>query len=509
MPVSGIAESQEVMPPRERSEHSWQVLAVDDQPEVLASLQRLLRRRGFELDCYTSPLEALEVLQHSAHLYDLVLLDVNMPEMSGLEVLPKAKELDGFLPVVMLTADDSAETAVSALKGGAFNYLIKPLDDPDAVAITLARAGQHCRLQRRTRDLEKKVSESERFETLVGSTPAMREVFGQISKLAGSDVNVLIQGESGTGKELVARAIHDRSSRAQGPFVALNCGAIPEALIDSELFGHTRGAFTGATGARPGVFAEAHGGSLFLDEIGDVPLPVQLRLLRVLQEGEVRAVGGTGTRPIDVRVITATHVDLEQATASKQFRLDLFYRLNVVNLALPALRDRLDDVPILASHLLEKHATRLGREEKMHFSVRAMESLCLYDWPGNVRELENAVQRALAMTAGNQIDLPALPSRITGGLVALTRNVPSADHQAPSSIAPATGPQFPDLAWTDSHGFSDAKRMALHEFERAYLIRLLERTKGNISEAARVAGIDRSNLKRVISRLGLRNSGNS
>ncbi len=503
MPISQTAQSHDDLSPSTRSEHGWQVLAVDDQPEVLTSLQRLLRRRGFELHCYTSPLKALEVLERDSSQFDLVLLDVNMPEMSGLEVLPKAKELDPFLPVVMLTADDSAETAIAALKGGAFNYLIKPLDDPDAVAITLARAGHHCRLQRRTRDLEKKVSESERFETLVGSTPEMREVFSQISKLANSDVNVLIQGESGTGKELVARAIHDRSSRCEGPFVALNCGAIPEALIDSELFGHTRGAFTGATGARPGVFSEASGGTLFLDEIGDVPLPVQLRLLRVLQEGEVRPVGGTGTRKIDVRVITATHVDLERATATKQFRLDLYYRINVVNLGLPALRVRIDDVPILAVHLLEKHATRIGREEKVNFSVRAMEALCAYDWPGNVRELENAVQRALAMTTSKQIDLPALPGRITGGMVALTRNTTSESLGQLTSV-PATGPSFSDLAWTDEHGFSEAKRLALHEFERAYLRRLLDRTNGNISEAARVAGIDRSNLKRVLSRLGLR-----
>lgn len=503
MSVAGTAENQEVIPREPTSAKHWRVIAVDDQQEVLDSLKRLLRRRGFELECFTSPLDALAQVEKDSSRYDLLLLDVNMPEMSGLEVLPRAKELDPLLPVIMLTADDSAETAVNALKGGAFNYLIKPLDDPDAVAITLARAGHHCRLQRRTRDLEKRVSDNERFETLVGSTPAMRDVFSLISKLADSDVNVLIQGESGTGKELVARAVHDRSSRREGPFVALNCGAIPEALIDSELFGHARGAFTGAVGARPGVFVEAHGGTLFLDEIGDIPLPVQLRLLRVLQESEVRAVGATGVRSVDVRVVCATHVDLEQATANKQFRLDLFYRLNVVNLVLPPLRDRLDDVPLLAAHLLDKHATRLGRSDKVMFSVRAIDALCSYDWPGNVRELENAVQRALAMTGGDQIDLPALPRRVTGGMVALTRGTPALSATGLSST-PATGPSFPDLSWTDAHGFSDAKRLALREFERAYLERLLERTKGNISEAARVAGIDRSNLKRVLARLGLR-----
>lgn len=508
MPLSGFAESQKPMPSEHVLANAWRVLAVDDQPEVLASLQRLLRRRGFELECFTSPLAALARLRQDSARFDLVLLDVNMPEMTGLDLLARAKDIDAFLPVVMLTADDSAETAVSALKGGAFNYLVKPLDDPDAVAITLARAGHHCRLQRRTRDLERRVTASERFETLVGTTAAMREVFGQISKLADSDVNVVVQGESGTGKELVARAIHDRSSRREGPFVALNCGAIPEALIDSELFGHARGAFTGAVGARGGVFAEANGGTLFLDEIGDIPLPVQLRLLRVLQEGEVRAVGGTGVTPIDVRVISATHVDLEQATAAKQFRLDLYYRLNVVNVGLPPLRERLDDVPILAVHLLDKHCARLGRNAEVMFSVAAMDALCSYDWPGNVRELENAVQRALAMTGGGQIDLAALPRRIRGGLLALPRKSNLESVTELSSVPSKSAPEG-DLSWADAHGFADAKRMALNEFERAYLERLLERTDGNISEAARIAGIDRSNLKRVLGRLGLRGDGSS
>lgn len=496
--MSGIAESQQE--PTLETPPTWRVLAVDDQIEVLTSLRRLLKRRGFEMECFTSPLKALSVLEADSDKFDLLLLDINMPEMNGLEVLKKAKEYDSMLPVVMLTADDSAETAVNALKGGAFNYLIKPLDDPDAVAITLARAGHHCQLLRRTRDLERLVKASDRFETLVGSTSIMQEVFTTISKLADSDVNVLIQGESGTGKELVARAIHNRSSRRDGPFVALNCGAIPEALIDSELFGHARGAFTGAVGARLGVFAEANGGTLFLDEIGDIPLPVQLRLLRVLQEGEVRAVGSTGVTNIDVRVVSATHVDLERSVAAKQFRLDLFYRLNVVNLGLPPLRERLDDIPLLAIHLLNKHADRLGRDGEVSFSVRAVDALCSYDWPGNVRELENAVQRALAMTSGDQIDLPSLPRRVTGGMVALTRGTPT----VVADLDTITGPSFGDLRWADSHGFSDAKRMALHEFERCYLKRLLSKTDGNISEAARIAGIDRSNLKRVLNRLGLR-----
>lgn len=501
MPVSEIAESA-VGPAERRAEPEWRVLALDDQAEVLTSLRRILRRRGFDVDAYTDPAAALEAVELDSQRYDIVLLDVNMPKMNGLEVLRRVKSLALDLPVVMLTADSTAETAVSALKAGAFSYLTKPLDDPDAISISLVKAGHHGRLQRRTRALEKRVSASERFETLVGATDAMREVFGTIDKLANSDVNVLIQGESGTGKELAARAIHDRSARGDGPFVALNCGAIPEALIDSELFGHTKGAFTGAVGSRQGVFAEANGGTLFLDEIGDIPLQVQLRLLRVLQEREVREVGGTGSRPVDVRVIAATHVDLEAATARKEFRLDLFYRLNVVSLGLPPLRDRLDDVPLLATHLIEKHSARAGRQEIPRVSARAMEALCEYEWPGNVRELENAVQRALAMATGNEVDMEALPRRVTAGRGALAPvRLPD---EAPSNGAAPASPSSDDLSWTDGMSFADAKKQAQYSFERSYLERLLQRTGGNISEAARLAGVDRSNLKRVLSRLGLR-----
>jgi two-component system response regulator HydG len=470
----------------------FHLLAVDDQPEILTALRRLLGRRGFALSTFTDPLEALAALDREAHLYDLVLLDITMPGMSGFELLRRARDIAPDLPVIMLTADQSAATAVAALKAGAFNHLTKPLDDPDAVALTLQRAGSYGALRRRTRELEARVGDRQRLDQLVGATPPMREVFATIDKLARSDVTVLLRGESGTGKELAARAIHDRSARHLGPFVALNCAAIPDPLIDSELFGHTRGAFTGAASARPGVFVEADQGTLFLDEIGDLPPPVQSRLLRVLQEGEVRAVGGTGARAVDVRVIAATHVDLDAAVAQKQFRADLYYRLNVVSLTLPPLRERRDDVPLLAAHFLHKHARVSGDELPPRFTPRAAHALSAYDWPGNVRELENAVQHALVLAHGALIDVDALPQRIAAAGPTCT---PELLHTT------ASDPEAID--WADELPFTQARRQAQERFERTYLTRLLSHSGGNISEAARRAGLDRSNFRRILARHGL------
>jgi two-component system response regulator HydG len=303
-----------------------------------------------------------------------------------------------------------------------------------------------------------------------------------LERLAEQDVSILIQGESGTGKELVARALHERGARRKKRFVALNCGAIPESLIDSELFGHIRGAFTGATTDRPGVFVEADGGTLFLDEIGDMPVPVQARLLRVLQESEVRAVGGSGVRKIDVRVIAATHVDLGAAVEQGKFRQDLFYRLNVVVLRVPPLRERLDDLPLLAAHFLKKH----GGETPPTLSPDALEALIEYSWPGNVRELENAVLHAIAMRRGQEIGTESLPPQI-GGRVRPTNGTP---HPAE------------DL---DELGASltEAKRRAASDFEKRYLRRVMEKAKGSVSEAARLSGLDRTNFRRLLQRHGL------
>jgi two-component system, NtrC family, response regulator AtoC len=489
------------------------VLALDDDITVLRPLKRLLATRGFEVTPFTMRDEAVTTLRSDPSGYDVFLLDRFLgPGIDGLDVLVEARQIAPDLPVVMLSGDDSGVTASAALKAGAFYYLQKPVEDMEVVSLTLLRATHYGRLQRRARTLEKQVELSDKFELMVGASPAIREVFATVAKVAETDVSVLIHGESGTGKELTARAIHNRSARARGPFIALNCGAIPETLIDSELFGHARGAFTGATEARSGVFSEAHGGTVFLDEIGEIPLTVQQRLLRVLQEHEVRPVGGTGSRKVDVRVIAATNVDLEEMVRQQRFRADLYYRLHVVAIRLPPLRERMDDLPLIAAHLLEKHAAKMKRPVP-HFSGAAVEAMLLYGWPGNVRELENVIQRALALTSSAEIGLEALPPRVAMGgdePVAAPRPGPNgvAPERAPSNGAPrplvaeaAVGEQ---ATWSDDQPFRKARDIALTDFERRYFTRLLRRTEGNLSEAARLAGLDRSNLRRALARLGMR-----
>jgi len=464
------------------------VLALDDEIDLLKPLKRLLADRGFDLVPFSDADAALDALRGDAGTFDLILLDRFLAGgVDGLDVLVKARKIAPDLPVVMLSGDDSGATAAAALKAGAFYYLTKPVEDLDIVTLTLTRASHHGRLQQRARALEQKVALSDRFEHMVGASVAMREVFGTIAKIAETDVGVLIQGESGTGKELAARALHNRSARARGPFVAVNCGAIPETLIDSELFGHARGAFTGATESRNGVFVEAHGGTVFLDEIGEMPLQAQQRLLRVLQEREVRPLGGTGPRTVDVRVIAASHVDLEDQVNRQKFRADLFYRLNVVAIRLPALRERLDDLPVIAHHLLAKHAARMNRTAP-HFSVDAMSAMMRYDWPGNVRELENVVQRALALCHEMEIPCSALPPAVAEAVPRTQPLVPDLDA---------------DLAWSDEHTYAEAKQLAAVNFEKRFLLRAIQRANGQINQAAKLVGVDKSNFRRLLVRLGI------
>jgi DNA-binding NtrC family response regulator len=492
------------------SDEVVRVLALDDDVTVLRPLKRLLASRGFEVTPFTMRDEAVSTLRGDPGGYDVFLLDRFLgPGIDGLDVLVEARQIAPDLPVVMLSGDDSGVTASAALKAGAFYYLQKPVEDLEVVSLTLLRATHYGRLQRRARTLEKQVELSDKFELMVGASPAIREVFATVAKVAETDVSVLIHGESGTGKELTARAIHSRSARARGPFIALNCGAIPETLIDSELFGHARGAFTGATEARSGVFSEAHGGTVLLDEIGEIPLTVQQRLLRVLQEHEVRPVGGTGSRKVDVRVIAATNVDLEEMVRQQRFRADLYYRLHVVAIRLPPLRERMDDLPLIAVHLLEKHAAKMKRPVP-HFSPAAVEAMLGYDWPGNVRELENVIQRALALTSSAEIGIDALPPRVAQGAPAESPAPANGVGASAASVRVAEieagavqGVPQP-ATWTDEQIYRKAREIALNDFERRYFTRLLRRTEGNLSEAARLAGLDRSNLRRALARLGMR-----
>ena len=469
-------------------EAKYNILAIDDERDVAVALQRLLVRFGFKTTITADPSEVLALLELGhTQAFDLLVADVNMPAMDGLELLQRVKQAAPDLPVVMLTGDASAETAVRALQSGAFNYLTKSqLGEPEKVALVLSRAAAFGQLRRHARALEERVTLTDRFERLIGASEPMRNAFATIDRVAGLDVSILVLGESGTGKELVARAIHDRSHRADGPFVALNCAALPDALVDSELFGHTRGAFTGAVRTREGAFARANGGTLFLDEIGDISPAVQIRLLRVLQESEVIPVGGDAPVKVDVRVIAATLVDLEEAVASGDMRPDLYYRLNVVTVDLPPLRNRIDDLPLLTAHLLHKHAERMGRSVPSLTPAAAV-ALGNYRWPGNVRELENALQRALALTAGDVIDIDGLPESIAS---------------APRPMPPPSTSS--DIAWADELPLTEARRQVLEGFERNYLVRLLENTGGNISAAARRAGVDRSNLRRIMNRHGIK-----
>jgi DNA-binding NtrC family response regulator len=455
---------------------SVRVLVVDDQASVAQAMERTLQRNGFAVTTFLSPIEGLGYLTGHLDEVDVILLDVDMPEMPGLVMLAQIKELDCAAPVIMWTADVTALTATKAMHAGAFTYVTKPVEHVDSFVATLHGAASFCALRRHARSLERQIAHSPLRP--VGESSVMRALRDRLDRLARSDVTILIQGESGTGKELVARSIHDRSPRATAPFVALNCGAISEALIDSELFGHTRGAFTGAVSARPGVFVEADGGTLFLDEIAEMPLPVQARLLRVLQEREIRAVGADGVRKVDVRVVAATHADLKECVDDKLFRADLYYRLNVATIDIPPLRDRSGDIPVLTAHLLAKH--RPGGT----LTPAALAVLTGYAWPGNVRELENALLHALALS-GDVIDDVALPVAVR-------------------SLGRPSAPHLPeDLAWSAELSLTEAKKRAINDFERRYVTNVLTRTKGNLTQAARISGLDRANLRRTLQRLGI------
>jgi DNA-binding NtrC family response regulator len=452
------------------------VMVVEDDIQVSKAIARTLGTDTHEVEIVDEPKPVLDRLASGTADWEVVILDVGLPGMSGIEVLHRFRQAGALASVIMLTGDASAATATECMRAGAFYYLTKPFRPFELTAMTES-AARYARLRQQLAG-PKRVDDTA-DDLLVGISAAMRKLRAAVARLAQQDVSILIQGESGTGKELVARALHERGPRRAHRFVALNCGAIPDSLIDSELFGHTKGAFTGATSDRPGVFVEADGGTLFLDEIGDMPVGVQARLLRVLQEGEVRPVGSSGMRDVDVRVIAATHIDLGAAVEHGRFRQDLFYRLNVVVLQVPPLRERLDDLPLLAAHFLRKH----GGANPPSLTPVALEYMSHYSWPGNVRELENALLHAIALRHGDAIEPESLPltmeARVKG-------TVPIA-VMADDETLPLT----------------EAKRRAMAKYEQAYLHRVMEKAKGSVSEAARLSGIDRTNFRRLLQRHGI------
>lgn len=388
------------------------VLIVDDEPNYLVVLEELLSDEGYTVLTADNARVGLELAMNND--VDAVVTDMKMPDIDGMVFLENLHRLKPDLPIVMMTAYGTIEKAVEAMKKGAFDYICKPFEN-DEFKMVVARAVEHFKLVCRNRELEEEVKNRYSFRNIIGKSPAMQKVFYTIEKVAPSRSTVLITGESGTGKELIAKAIHYHSPRKDKPFVSVNCGALPETLLESELFGHERGAFTGALQQRKGRFELAHEGTLFLDEISEMPLHLQVKLLRVLQEMEFERVGGTQTVRVDVRIIAASNRDLKKEVETGMFRSDLFYRLNVVNIHLPPLRERKEDIPLLITHFLEKYSKEAGYSEPLKVDRDAMQCLMEYHWPGNVRELENVIERAILLSSGNVITLADLPLEVRQG----------------------------------------------------------------------------------------------
>jgi DNA-binding NtrC family response regulator len=429
------------------------ILVVDDEASARTALAELLRGEDYTVETAGDGFKALGRLEEFAA--DLVLTDLNMPGIDGVELLRKIKEAQPELPVVLMTAFGGVETAVSAMREGAADYLTKPLNT-DELVIVLGRTLETTKLRREASELRTQLKDRYSFANIVGSSPEMQRVFKTVAQIAPSRATVLLTGESGTGKELVAAAIHHHSPRATGPFVKLHCAALAESLLESELFGHERGAYTGADRKREGRFEQANGGTLFLDEIGEISLGTQVKLLRVLQEREFERVGGSQTLHVDVRVVAATNRDLKEMVAAGKFREDLYYRLNVINLTLPSLRERPTDVPSLAMHFLRRYAAENDKPVKT-ISDQALSQLASYPWPGNVRELENVIERAVVLTDGESIELSHLPPELAA--VARRSNVPA--------IPGAT----------------------LDEIERYAILKTMESAGGSTSRAAETLGI--------------------
>jgi two-component system response regulator AtoC len=452
------------------------ILVVDDDEALRESLALLLAAEGYEVVTAADASAALARLEEPL---DVVLCDVRMPGMDGLELLPELIRRMPGAPVLLMSAYGSGDLAVEALKRGAFDYLAKPFQ-PSEVLLAIKKARERERLRRANALLQRDVSRAVGERPIVAASPSMIELLEVLERAAEYKATVLLTGESGTGKEVLARAIHAQSGRRQQAFVAVNCGAIPEALLESELFGHARGAFTGADRARRGLFVEADGGTLFLDEIGELPPPLQVKLLRVLQEEEVRPIGDSKPRTVDVRVIAATSRDLEREVASGGFREDLFYRLDVFRVRVPPLRERRDDVPLLVDHFIERFRGTLGKAVRS-IAEDALARLVAHHWPGNVRELENVIERAMILADGDRITLAELPEGIAA---------------APRGAAPPAA-----AAGTATGDFS--LRRARRRFETELIRRALEATGGNRTRAARLLEISHRALLYKIKEYGL------
>ena len=463
------------------------ILIVDDEPDMVENCSRILSRLGYACLTAENGRAALAILEREHP--DLVLTDLKMPEMDGMALLQRAHATDPDLPVIVITGFASIESAVTAVREGAFDYLPKSFS-VDQLRVAVERALRHRGLQVENRNLRRQLQQTLGLENVVGRSPAMTQVFELVKKAARSEANILVLGESGTGKELIARAIHANSPRAGGPFVPVDCASLPEQLLESELFGHEKGAFTGAIRTKTGLVEAAHHGTLFLDEIGDLPASLQVKLLRVLQERQIRRVGGTGLVDVDVRVVSATNRNLASAIAKGQFREELYYRINVIAIHLPALRERAGDVRLLAHTFLKRYGQ--GRVTAMDDA--AAEMLDHYPWPGNVRELQNVIERACALADGPKVTVKDLPEHVVH---------PAAHPAAPAASPTATGPSG-ELPSGSNLTLKDAKDQWMQVLEVSYLRDLLARHDGNVSSAAKAAGIDRKTFHRLINKYDLR-----
>jgi DNA-binding NtrC family response regulator len=449
------------------------IMVVDDDEGMLENYSRLLARMGYECVAENDGTTALEKLKLVKP--DVLLTDLKMPGKNGFDILNSSREACSDIPVILVTAYGSIPTAVEAVKRGAFDFISKPFSS-EQLLIVLERAVRQKSLCDENKQLRERLAESRPGE-LVGNSPALKEILGLINRVSETDANILITGESGTGKELVAKAIHQRSARRSRPFIPIDCAALPENLLESELFGYEKGAFSGAAGSKPGLFESAEGGTLFLDEIGEMPPAMQAKLLRAIQERQVRRLGSTKLISIDVRILSATNRDLKKRAAEGAFRGDLFYRLDVIRLHVPPLRERKGDIPLLTQYFIGKFSQAHGKNVS-GMSSDAMNVLEKHAWPGNIRELQNVVERAVVLTQGAQIGMSDLPL----------------DMQALPSDLPL-----------DNLDYKTAKEAWLSRFETVYLSTILKESGGNISLAAKKAGIDRKTVHRLIARYNLPN----
>ncbi len=452
------------------------ILIIDDEKSILDLLSVVFKKEGYTVETALSAKTALELIDTNG--FDLILTDIKLPQMSGMKILKHVKEKQPEMPVVMITAYGTIKQAVEALKMGASDYVVKPFN-MEELKIIIAQGLESRRIQQENVLLKKELEEKYGMDNMVGKSKKMQEVYNLIEKIAVTDSTVLISGESGTGKEMAARAIHFHSRRRERPFVSINCGALPENLLESELFGHVKGSFTGAIANKKGMFETAEKGTLFLDEVGEMSPWTQVKLLRTLQDKRIRRVGGTQEIPVDVRIIGATNQDLKKRIEEGKFREDLFYRLNVISLELPPLRKRKEDIPVLVNHFLSKYCEKMSRKLK-RIAPRVMKIFESYSWPGNVRELENTIERIIAIEERETVTESSLPEELL---------TPQGDQDRSFEIKPGF-----DLNET------------LDEISRSFIHQALQRTSGSLKDTASLLGINYRSLRYLIEKLGLKSA---